>query len=151
LLIDEGASNLSQQPLDNTMYRCASALIATASIAASALFFTLPSAAQVQRNFPPNALRGELVVGAIPQVSLNGAAAALAPGARIRGQNNLLQISGSLVGAKLLVHYTLDTDGQIRDVWILTPEEAAKRPWPRTPLELDKWEFDFAAQTWSKP
>jgi hypothetical protein len=151
LFIEEGASNPSQQPLDNTMYRCASASIATALIAASALVFTLPSAAQVQRNFPPNALRGELIVGDIPEVSLNGATATLAPGARIRSQNNLLQMSGSLVGAKLLVHYTLDTAGQVRDVWILTTDEAAKRPWPRTQLELDKWEFDFAAQTWSKP
>jgi hypothetical protein len=138
LLIDEGASNPSQQPLDNTMYRCASALIATASIAASALLFSLPSAAQVQRNFPPNALRGELIVGEIPQVSVNGVSGSLAPGARIRSQ-------------KLLVHYTLDTSGQVKDVWILTADEAAKRPWPRTALEAEKWEFDFGAQTWSKP
>jgi hypothetical protein len=136
-----------QQPLDDTMYRCASAL----SVAMLALSFCLPTAAQVQRNFPSNALRGELIVGEIPQVSVNGTPGALAPGARIRGQNNMLQMSGSLVGAKLLVHYTLDTAGQVRDVWILTTEEAAKRPWPRTQLELDKWEFDFAAQTWSKP
>jgi hypothetical protein len=151
LLIDEGASNPSQQPLDNTMYRCASALIATASIAASALLFSLPSAAQVQRNFPPNALRGELIVGEIPQVSVNGVSGSLAPGARIRSQNNLLQMSSTLIGAKLLVHYTLDTSGQVKDVWILTADEAAKRPWPRTALEAEKWEFDFGAQTWSKP
>jgi hypothetical protein len=135
------------QPLDNTMYRCVYALLA----AALALFFSLPSLAQVQRNFPPNALRGELVVVDIPQVSINGVSGSLAPGSRIRGQNNMLQMSGSLVGAKLLVHYTLDTSGQVKDVWILTPEEAAKRPWPRTLLEAEKWEFDFGAQTWSKP
>jgi hypothetical protein len=151
LFIDEGAPNPSQQPLDNTMYRCAPALVATVLTAASALVFSLPSAAQVQRNFPPNALRGELIVGEIPQVSVNGVSGTLAPGVRIRGQNNMLQMSGSLVGAKLLVHYTLDTSGQVRDVWILTAEEAAKRPWPSTVVEAEKWEFDFATQTWSKP
>jgi hypothetical protein len=129
------------------MYRCASAV----SAAVLALFFSLPCFAQAQRNFPPNALRGELVVGEVPQVSVNGVSGGLAPGARIRGQNNMLQMSVSLVGAKLLVHYTLDTSGQVKDVWILTPEEAAKRPWPRTVLEAEKWEFDFGAQTWSKP
>ena len=111
----------------------------------------MPAAAQVQRNFPPNALRGELIVGELPEVAVNGVQGSLAPGARIRGQNNMLQMSGSLVGAKLLVHYTLDTAGQVKDIWILTPEEAAKRPWPRTTRELERWEFDFSAQTWSKP
>ncbi len=129
------------------MYRCASAL----SAATLAFFFSLPCLAQVQRNFPPNALRGELVVGDLPQAKVNGVATTLSPGVRIRGQNNLLQMSGGLTGAKLLVHYTLDGAGQVKDVWILTSEEAAKRPWPRTPIEMEKWEFDFGAQTWSKP
>ena len=133
------------------MYRCASALSQITSAAVLALAFCMPAAAQVQRSFPPNALRGELIVGEIPQVAVNGVQGSLAPGARIRGQNNMLQMSGSLVGAKLLVHYTLDTAGQVKDIWILTPEEAAKRPWPRTTRELERWEFDFSAQTWSKP
>jgi hypothetical protein len=133
------------------MYRCASVLSVNFSAALLALFFSLPCFAQVQRNFPPNALRGVLVVGEIPQVRVNGVDGTLAPGARIFGQNNMLQMSGSLVGAKLLVHYTLDTSGQVKDVWILTPDEAAKRPWPRTLLEAEKWEFDFGTQTWSKP
>ena len=129
------------------MYRC----FPSVSVATLALFFSLSAFAQVQRNFPPNALRGELVVWEIPQVSVNGVVGELAPGARIRGQNNMLQLSGGLTGAKLLVHYTLDTAGQVKEVWILTSDEAAKRPWPRTVMEAEKWEFDFGAQTWSKP
>lgn len=116
-----------------------------------AFFLSVPIWAQAQRNFPPNALRGELVVGTPPQVSVNGIAGKLSPGARIRGQNNMLLLSDGLVGGKLLVHYTFDTAGEVKDVWILTPEEAAKRPWPRTLVESEKWEFDFGAQTWSKP
>ena len=133
------------------MYRCASPLFQIASTAVLAMTICSSAAAQVQRNFPPNALRGELIVGEIPQVAVNGVPANLAPGARIRGQNNMLQMSGALSGSKLLVHYTLDAAGQVKEVWILTPEEAAKRPWPRTQLEVEKWEFNFGAQTWSKP
>ncbi len=132
------------------MYRCASATLAVA-LAASAALFATSGIAQVQRNFPANALRGELVVGDPPEVKLNGLPTTLAPGARIRGQNNMLQMSGGLSGSKLAVHYTLDSTGQLRDVWVLTADELAKRPWPKTALEADAWVFDFGAQTWSKP
>jgi hypothetical protein len=107
--------------------------------------------AQVQRAFPATALRGALVIVDPPNATLNGAPARLAPGARIRDAQNAQQLSGSLVGAKLLVHYTLDPLGLIQDVWILTPDEAAKRPWPTTQQEAAQWSFDPVAQTWSKP
>ena len=107
--------------------------------------------AQVQRNFPANALRGALVVVDPPVVMLNGEPARLAPGARIRDANNLQQLSGSLVGAKLLVHYTVDGLGLIQDVWILTPQEAAKKPWPTNARDASAWAFDPVAQTWTKP
>ena len=110
-----------------------------------------PSAGQVQRTFPAEALRGALVVVAAPEVLLNGTPARLAPGARIRGQNNMLAMSGSLTGYKMLVHYTLDGMGQIKDVWILTAAEAARVPWPATPQEAQAWRFDAAAQTWTRP
>jgi len=107
--------------------------------------------AQVQRNFPANALRGALLIVDPPAATLNGKPARLAPGARIRDAHNLQQLSGSLVGAKLLVHYTLDPLGLIQDVWILTPQEAARKPWPTDPREASAWIFDPTAQTWSKP
>jgi len=110
----------------------------------------LPATAQAPRNFPADALRGALVVGSTPEITLNGQPARLAPGARIRGQNNMLALSGSLAGQRLLVHYTFDTSGQVKDVWILTPEEASKKPWPSTPQEAARWEFDAAKQTWTR-
>jgi hypothetical protein len=113
--------------------------------------FVLPAAAQVQRNFPVNALRGELLVVQPPDALLNGKPARLAPGLRIRGQNNLLVISGEAVGQKLVVHYTLDTLGLVKDVWILTPAEMRNKPWPTTPREAQTWAFDPIAQVWSKP
>jgi hypothetical protein len=107
--------------------------------------------AQVQRQFPKAALRGSLVIDEPPLVTLNGRPARLAPGARIRNQGNTLALSGTLIGAKLLVHYTLDPTDLISDVWILTPEEAAKRPWPATPQQAEAWNFDSTTQTWSRP
>ncbi len=128
------------------MYRCAPLFLAAAAAIAA------PAGAQVlQRNFPANALRGTLVVGAPPEATLNGKNARLAPGARIRTQDNLLAMSASISGASLLVHYTLDSYGLVREVWILTPAEADKRPWPETPEEAQSWLFDPVAQAWAKP
>jgi len=122
-----------------------------ALVVLSTALVALPAAAQVQRTFPQNALRGALVVGAPPEITLNGKPARLAPGARIRNQANMLEMSGSLTGARLLVHYTLDSFELVKDVWILTPAEAAKKPWPTTPQQAQEWLFDPVAQAWSRP
>ena len=58
---------------------------------------------------------------------------------------------GQIQGKKFLVHYTVNGFGQIQNVWILTADEATKRPWPTTPEEASKWVFDPTMQTWSKP
>jgi len=125
------------------MYRCLFAVVV-------AWLLILPAQAQVARNFPPNALRGEIVVGNPPEITLNGKGARLAPAARIRGQSNMLEMSAALSGVRLLVHYTLDDEGLIKDVWILRPEELAKTPWPTTPLQAQTWEFDPIAQMWTR-
>lgn len=125
------------------------ALVAATTLAM--LCWAGTAVAQVQRNFPPDALRGTLVVVDPPQVTINGLAARLAPAARIRSTNNMLLMSGTLVGQRLLVHYTLDPQGALHDVWVLTPAEAARRPWPETPREAQSWRFDAPAQTWTKP
>ena len=121
-------------------------------MAALALALAMAGAvsAQTSRPFPAHALRGALVVVQPPEVQLNGQAARLAPGSRIRGADNMVQMSGTLVGARLLVHYTLDPIGLVQDVWILTPDEAARRPWPSKPAEAQAWLFNPAAQAWIK-
>jgi len=117
----------------------------------AAALVVLPAAAQVQRNFPANALRGELVIVQPPQVQLNGQTAQLAPGSRIRGENNMLAMSGALIGQRLIVHYTRDLTGGLLDVWVLTPAERANRPWPVNEVQAKAWTFDPIGQTWSKP
>ena len=125
------------------MFRC----VLTAALIAATPFV---AQAQVQRNFPQNALRGEIVVTNPPEITLNGKASRLAPGSRIKGQNNLLVMSGAAVGQKLVVNYTLDQYGLVSDVWILRKDEIA-RTWPKTAEEAAKWSFDPVAQTWTKP
>lgn len=123
-------------------------LACAAALALSALAGAVQ--AQMQRPFPPVALRGTLVVVQTPEVALNGRPARLAPGSRIRNRANLVELPGSLAGQRLDVHYTTDFNGDVKDVWILTPEELAKRPWPTTPEEAARWTFDPATQTWSR-
>ena len=127
------------------MNRCAlmlSAVLCTASLTA---------AAQAPRNFPATALRGELVVTAPPEVLLNKKPARLAPGSRLRGMDNMLILSGAAVSQRLLVNYTLDLHGNVMDVWVLTPAEAARKPWPGSPQEAATWSFNADQQTWTKP
>jgi hypothetical protein len=111
----------------------------------------LPVAAQVQRNFPAHALRGELAVVIPPEAQLNGSPARLAPGARIRDQNNMLQVTGVLAGRRQTVHYTRDINGQLLDIWLLTAAEQERQPWPVTDAQAKAWTFDPVGQTWSKP
>ena len=125
-------------------------MIRCVTLAAALIACALPAAAQMQRNFPANALRGELVVLQPPDAQLNGRPARLAPGARIRGDNNLLVVSGTIANRRLWVHYTLDNGGQLLDVWVLTATELA-RPWPTSPEQARAWAFDPARQSWSRP
>jgi len=129
----------------NTMTRCVAALLV-------ALLFASHAVAQtVHRNFPANALRGEISFGQPPEVLVNGQPARLAPAARIRGLNNLLVMSGALMGQqRVVVNYVLDPLGLVQDVWILTDAERAKRPWPTTAKEAQSWSFDPIAQVWTQ-
>jgi hypothetical protein len=95
-------------------------------LAAALLSIGVQASAQVNlRPFPPNAERAVMVVTYPPIIQLNGNPDRLSPGARIRGQNNLLQLSGSLVGQNLLVNFVRTPSGEVHDVWILTEAEAA--------------------------
>ncbi len=125
------------------MIRCALAVALAAAVQVAA--------AQAPRNFPATALRGEIVITQPPDLLLNQSPARLAPGARIRGADNMLLLSGAAVNQRLLVHYTLDLHGHLLDVWVLTPAELVRKPWPTTPQEAAAWAFDPATQVWSRP
>jgi hypothetical protein len=129
----------------NTMYRCA-LLVAAAALATAA-------SAQ-SRTFPQNTLRGAIAFSdAPPAIVLNGKPKTLTPGSKVRNQDNMIVSPSTLaVGGKWLVNYTMDMGGeQVRDVWILSPAEAAVRPWPTTLDEAQTWRYDASTMTWTKP
>ena len=116
-----------------------------------ALAATGSALAQVARPFPAMALRGDIVFGQTPEIELNGRPARLAPGARIRGTDNMIALPASLTGTFGTVNYTVEpSTGLVFEVWILRREEIARQPWPSTPQEAARWAFDPAAQTWTR-
>lgn len=120
-------------------------------LVALALAFLAALPAHAQRVFERTALRGELQVTTPPEALLNGQSVRLSPGARIRSPQNLIVLSGTVIGQKLLVNYTLDGFGLVHNVWILSADEAARQPWPKTAAEAAAWAFDSTMQRWSKP
>ncbi|MGQ0711976.1 MAG: hypothetical protein ACT4NV_19775 [Rhodoferax sp.] len=77
------------------------------------------------RQLPEKALIGTLQVIHPPEVLLNGQAARLSPGARIRSESNTLVLSASLAGQVLPVAYVLEPLGLVHEVWILNAAEHA--------------------------
>jgi hypothetical protein len=116
------------------MNRCSASFfpfLATCLLAISLLAFSvLPALAQdidpslvPARQLPKAALLGRMVVQQPPVILLNGQAAQLSPGARIRSADNTLAMSGALIGQVLPVKYLLDSTGLVQQVWILTDNE----------------------------
>jgi hypothetical protein len=104
----------------------------TLKVLAALLVAILATGAWAQtRTISKQALRGELTHVMENIVTVNGERMRLAPGAQIYAQNNLT-IVPTEVPPNSLVDYTLDRDGQIFRVWILTPQEAAQ-PNPNSP------------------
>jgi len=109
-------------------------------LAVTLLFSVFPSFAQMAleptmlgiRNFPATAQRAAMQVLQPPVILLNGQHERLSPGSRIRGSNNMLVMSGALVGQNLLVHYVREPLGLIHEVWILNEAETQLPP-PNTP------------------
>ena len=75
----------------------------------------------------------------------------LAPGARIRDENNMLHLPATLAGRKAVVNYTTEFEGMLLDVWLLSRDEAARKPWPSSEKEALAWSFNPSAQAWTKP
>ena len=110
----------------------------------------VPTDLRPTRQLSLQSLRGRAAFGQPPELRIDGEAMRLAPGARIRDEQNLLVLSGQLVGRSLAVNYTTDAYGLVKDVWLLRADELA-RLWPRTREEATTWRFDPLQQTWIKP
>ena len=136
------------------MNRCAQLSLALALAGTLAALAPAPAAAQdgqsLRRNFPQNALRGKIVFGMPPVITMNGNVTRMGPGYRVHGVDNLLVMSAQLDGYSATVDYTTDVEGHVVEVWILSSAEIAN-PWPVAREEAAAWTFDPIAQTWTKP
>ncbi len=104
-------------------------IAACALLASAAATFPTESLAQFQRIFPQDVKRGTIKFSEIPlEVKLDGTEERLAPGARVRGPQNTFVLNNQLVGQTYRINYTRDPAGMVRDIWILTPEEAEALP-----------------------
>jgi hypothetical protein len=89
---------------------------------------TLMSPAFPARNFPEEAIRGELKSHDFPYVKIGDKTLRLAPGGRIFNQQNLIIMPASLQSQTAQIMYTTDMNGDLSRVWLLTAEEAAQYP-----------------------
>ena len=90
-----------------------------------ALLFATAAAAQM-RAIPADATRAKMRHVEVSTVELNGKLQSLAPGAQIRDRSNRVIVPTALPPGSL-VKYRLDAAGQVREVWILSPQEAAEK------------------------
>jgi hypothetical protein len=78
------------------------------------------------RTIPEDAQRGVMRHVREMVVEIDGKQQRLAPGAQIRNEGNLIVVPGA-VPPGTLVKYRLDVEGNVRQVWFLTPQEAAQK------------------------
>ena len=128
------------------MNRCTYRLVASSLLVFSAALSSLPAEAQnigeppAVRDFPQNALRGDMMVLAPPEILMDGNPDRLAPGARLRDPGNLLVLTGQVINQRLTVNYLRDNMGLVQQVWILTDAEA-KLKRPNSPPSLFNFVF----------
>ena len=95
-------------------------LILAIGLAASAC-----ALAQV-RTIPADAKRGQIQHVQENVIRMDGRTMRLSAGAQIRNPQNVI-IQPAALPAGVLVKYTLDTQGYVHRVWILTLQEASQR------------------------
>ncbi|MDF2465599.1 MAG: hypothetical protein K0Q43_3834 [Ramlibacter sp.] len=102
------------------MKRCSFLFIVLAFLA------SLAFAQGIRREAPKDVVLGKMVVTAPPQITIDGKPDQLSPGSRIRDLNNMLVLSGGIVGKTLPVVYKRDAAGLVHEAWILTEDEYTK-------------------------
>lgn len=75
-------------------------------------------------SIPPSAVYGELQSFDFPSATIDNRTLHLAPGARIFNQQNLIILPAS-APQQASVMYRLDINGDVREIWLLSAEEAA--------------------------
>jgi hypothetical protein len=99
----------------------------------------------VGRQFPAKAQRGTLQVVQGAEILIDGNPERLAPGARVRGPNNALVMTGALDGQRYVVNYVREAYGNVHQVWILT--ELEKRQKLKTVKPESNFSFGSGSDT----
>ena len=93
---------------------------------ATVIFVLASAAAWAQlRTVPPEAERGEIRHLQGMTIAIDGTERRLAPGAQIRDATNLIIVPAAIPPGAL-AKYLVDADGAVRQVWILSPQEASQ-------------------------
>lgn len=91
---------------------------------AFAVLLALQLRAIAGRMLPQDAASGDLTASKYPYVTIGSKQFHLAPGSRIFDRNNRIIVPNSLPpGATVL--YQVNSNGDLANMWLLTPEEAA--------------------------
>ena len=90
----------------------------------------------VLRTLPEDAKRGQLSHVRENIVDLDGRQIKLAPGAQIRGANNLI-VQPTALPKDSLVKYQLNGSGELFRAWVLTKEETAAKDKSAPPAGVD--------------
>ena len=120
------------------MNRCPKSPVTPFFIAACALLvgasMVFHQEARAERGFPLKTERAEMKFVELPDVLLNGKPERLAHAVRVRDERNAIVMPGVVNGRTAVVNYLRDARGQVREVWILSPQEAALplKPVPTT-------------------
>ena len=102
-------------------------LAACLALTGLSLNFSSDAHAQgIVRSAPKDVVLGQLTVTRPPEITLDGKPDRLSPGSRIRDLNNMLVLSGGIVGKTFPVVYRRDAAGLVHEAWILTAEEYSK-------------------------
>ena len=96
-------------------------------LCAAALLLPLPALAG--RVFPKGTVRGQMHFVRDKEVFVNGQREKLSPGVRLHDEKGRIPLRGALDGKAYTVNYVRDPRGVIREVWLLTPQEA-QQPMP---------------------
>ena len=102
-------------------------------------FLTLLCAApaSAERNFPPTAIRGDMKAIKFPAMKIGDKAYRLSPGSRVYNKQNLIIMPVAVQNTPTPIMYTLDTRGDLAQVWLLTSEEALRHPLAPAPIPVN--------------
>ena len=90
-----------------------------------------------ERNFPQNALRGDMKAYEYPAMKIGDKIYRLSPGSRIFNEQNRIIMPASLESRKTPIMYQLDIRGDLSQVWLLTPDEAVQHPSAPEPIPVN--------------